>query len=53
VSPRTRTITGLALFVLLDLVIPLPIIGAILLVVALTRPPWFLEMVRTVYDKRG
>ena len=52
-SPRTRLITGLVLFMVLDIVIPLPLLGVVLLVVVLTRPPWFLAMVRTVYEKRG
>jgi hypothetical protein len=50
---RSRILAGLTAAFLVDLVIPLPILGAVLLVVAITRPPWFLEMVRAVYGERG
>jgi len=46
---RSTVLAWLVAFFLVDLVIPLPILGAVLLVVAFTRPPWFLEMVRAVY----
>jgi len=46
-------ITGLTLLFLVDLVIPLPILGAVLLAVAITRPPWFIRMVRELYGERG
>ncbi len=52
-STRAGIITGLTLLFLVDLVIPLPILGAVLLVVAVTRPPWFIRMVREVYGERG
>lgn len=52
-STRTAIITGLTMAFLVDLVIPLPILGAVLLVVAVTRPPWFIRMIRELYGERG
>ena len=52
-TPRSRIIAGLTVAFLVDLVIPLPILGAVLLVVVIIRPPWFLRMVREVYDENG
>lgn len=52
-SNRSGVLAGLIAVFVVDLLIPLPLVAAVLLVVALTRPPWFLEMVRTLYDKRG
>ncbi len=49
---RTSIITGLVLLFLVDLVIPfLPLLGIVSLVVALTRPPWFIDMVHALYSK--
>ncbi len=44
-TPRILIIIGLTLALLVDLVIPLPILGVGLLLVAITRPNWFLKMV--------
>jgi hypothetical protein len=52
-TPRTRIIIGLAMAVLVDLVIPLPILGAVLLAVAVTRPPWFIKLVHQMYSDCG
>jgi len=48
---RTQTIVGLALVSLLDVVIPLPISGALLIYVVLQRPPWFIETVERIYGR--
>lgn len=52
-TPRTRVLTGLTAAFLVDLVIPLPILGAVLLVVAITRPNWFIKMVYHLYRENG
>lgn len=51
-TARSRILAGLTVAFLVDLVIPLPILGAVLLVVAITRPPWFIRMVHQVYNER-
>jgi len=54
VKSRSSIIIGLVLLFLVDLVIPfLPILGIVSLVVAITRPPWFIRAVHTVYSDRG
>ena len=40
----------LVLVSLVDMVIPVPILGAILIYVVLSKPPWFSEMVEELYD---
>jgi|GEM_PF-2549590 len=50
---RSGALAILVMAFVVDLVIPLPLVAAVLLVVAFTRPPWFLELVRAVYDERG
>ncbi|MDY6954271.1 MAG: hypothetical protein SWE60_22420 [Thermodesulfobacteriota bacterium] len=35
---------------IVDAVIPLPIIGVLLVYVALEKPPWFLNVVQGLYD---
>ena len=40
----------LVLVSLVDMVIPVPILGAILIYVVLSKPPWFSEIVEELYD---
>lgn len=47
---KTQTIIGLALLSVVDIVIPIPILGMILIFVVLQRPPWFLKTVRELYE---
>lgn len=46
---ETKTLIGLTLLAILDMVIPLPILGVILVVVVLQKPPWFIRMAREIY----
>jgi hypothetical protein len=50
---RKRLIAILAGLAVLDLVVPLPILGLALLWVVLERPPWFLRLVDEVYGARA
>jgi hypothetical protein len=52
-TPRILIIIGLTLALLVDLVIPLPILGVGLLLVAITRPNWFLKVVYHLYRENG
>ena len=38
---------------LVDVVIPVPILGIILIVVVVNRPPWFRELVDDIYGERS
>ena len=40
----------LALMSLVDIVIPVPILGGYLIYVILTKPPWFRVSVETLYE---
>ena len=46
---KTKLILGLVLLALLDLVVPFPIIGALLIYVIAARPPFFEDWVKRVY----
>ncbi len=48
---RSKTLLGLALLCLLDVVIPLPISGVVLIYVLLQRPPWFIDTVERIYRR--
>ena len=48
-NTRTKSLAWLAFLGLIDMVIPLPIIGLILLYVILEKPPWFTRMVDEIY----
>lgn len=50
---ETKSIMALILLGILDALIPLPIIGLLLIVVILTKPPWFMDMVNRIYDESG
>ena len=47
---KTRSFLALIVLSLFDAVIPVPIVGIILIIVLLQKPPWFLELVHQVYD---
>ena len=48
-STSSSCLVWLILMSLVDAIVPLPILGAILIVVVLRKPSWFREMVRDVY----
>ncbi len=48
-NPRTQLLLTLIALGLVDVVIPIPILGLILIYVVLKRPPWFLRRVREIY----
>ena len=47
---KTQTIIGLVGLSIIDMVIPIPILGMILLFVVLQRPPWFQKAVSEFYE---
>ena len=49
-STKSRCLIALICLGLLDAVIPIPILGATLIYVLLTRPPWFRDVVKEIYD---
>ena len=46
---KTKTLVGLVIIGLIDMVIPVPILGIVLFYVVLQKPPWFPEMVSEIY----
>jgi hypothetical protein len=46
---KTKTLVGLVMIGLIDMVIPVPILGIVLFYVVLQKPPWFPEMVSEIY----
>lgn len=46
---RTKSILVLILLGLVDVVIPIPIIGLILIYVIIQKPPWFLDLAQELY----
>ena len=47
---KTKTLTFITVLCFIDVVIPIPILGIILICVILQKPPWFKEIVREIYD---
>ncbi len=47
---ETKILIYLILFAIFDLIIPLPIIAAVLLYVLFKKPIWFQECVKDIYD---
>ena len=48
-SIKAKTLVILIVFCVTDVIIPIPILGAILIYVVVWRPPWFEEAVRDLY----
>ena len=46
---RTKILAVLILLSIVDMVIPFPILGVILICVLLQKPPWFEKIVREIY----
>jgi hypothetical protein len=50
---KTKCLIILILLAMVDMVIPLPIIGALLIYVLFWRPPWFKNIVVEIYGAKG
>lgn len=46
---KTKCIGTLIFLCIVDVVIPIPILGLMLIFVILQRPPWFADMVANIY----
>lgn len=46
---KTQCLVGLSGLALVDIVIPIPILGAILIFVVIQKPAWFQNLVRDLY----
>ena len=49
-SIKTKSLIILISLGIMDVVIPIPILGVILIYVVLQRPPWFTNVVREIYN---
>ena len=49
---KTKSLTFLVILGIIDVVIPIPILGVILIYVVLQKPPWFTNVVREIYNTR-
>ena len=47
---KTKCLIGLIVLSIVDVLIPIPIVGLILIYVVLQKPPWFVDMVREIYS---
>jgi hypothetical protein len=47
---KTKCLTGLIVLCIVDVLIPIPIVGLILIYVVLQKPPWFADTVREIYS---
>jgi hypothetical protein len=47
---KTQALIGLVGLCVVDVVIPIPILGLILILVVLQKPPWFQKVVRELYE---
>ena len=50
-NTKTKTVIVVIVLGIIDMVIPIPILGVILLYVVLQRPPWFTDVVREIYKQ--
>ncbi len=48
---KTKYLINVILLSLVDIVIPIPILGIILIYVLLQRPLWFKDAVRDIHDE--
>lgn len=51
-SVLTKPLIILFFLCLVDMIIPLPVVGGILIYVMLQKPPWFMDTVNDIYKKR-
>ena len=49
-SIKTKTLIFLIILGILDMVIPIPILGVVLIYVVFQRPPWFMDIVSEIYN---
>jgi hypothetical protein len=49
----TKALVGLIFLGIVDVVIPIPIVGIILIYVILQKPSWFPDFVRAIYAEEG
>lgn len=47
---KTKLLLALVFLGIIDAVIPIPITGLILIYVVFQRPPWFMDIVREIYN---
>ena len=50
-NTKTKTVIVVILLWIIDMVIPIPILGVILLYVVLQIPPWVTDVVREIYKQ--
>ena len=48
-SIKTKALIFLIIIGIIDMVIPIPILGLVLLYVVFQRPPWFMDVVSDIY----
>ncbi len=48
-SIKTKTLIFLIILGIIDMVIPVPILGVVLIYVVFQRPPWFMDVVSKIY----
>lgn len=51
-SIKTKSLIILVVLGIIDVVIPIPILGVILICVVVRRPPWFTNVVREIYNPK-
>ena len=47
---KSKSLIVLIIICIMDVLIPIPILGITLIYVVLQRPPWFTDVVRKLYD---
>jgi hypothetical protein len=47
---KTKTLIFLIILCIIDMVIPIPILGVILIYVVFQKPPWFRDVVDEIYN---
>jgi hypothetical protein len=51
-SIKTKSLIFLVILGIIDVVIPIPILGVTLIYVVLQRPVWFTNIVREIYNTK-
>ena len=49
-NTKTKALIFLIILCVIDMVIPIPILGAILISVVFLKPPWFMDVVSEIYN---
>jgi len=49
-SIKTKSLIFLVILGIIDVVIPIPILGVIFIYIVLRRPSWFTNVVREIYN---